>query len=175
MPRPFAVFENANPVAGKVRDHHVPFPIQCQAQYRDLETHVHGRQPFMPDPARSPSWNRAAIWSISLGHCAESTVLVPSWRNYRSTELAGGPNRRRGLVRTSRKRDRASGAKRTSLISSKPGRRPMRHPPAGDGAVIKNTSQLAPGIGRRSRNMSNRCRRSRGRPRRRGEKDDDKS
>jgi len=103
-------------------------------------------KPFMPTRrARLPESRRLS------GQQPRTLRRVPQPRNFlaelsQHSGFAGGPNPEgEGWCRTSRKKGRASGAKRTSLIFLETGQTPDGgHRRRGDVRVIKNTSQLAP-------------------------------
>src|SRR5216683_1888314 len=89
----FAYLKTLSPVAGKVRDHDVPFPFNVRRNIGIWKLMFMDGKPLMPDAARSPSWNRGAYLANSLGHCAE----CHSPRNLlggiiAAQRFAGGPN-----------------------------------------------------------------------------------
>src|SRR4030081_2891164 len=89
----FAYLKTLSPVAGKVRDHDVPFPFNVRRNIGIWKLMFMDGKPLMPDAARSPSWNRGAYLVNSLGHCAE----CHSPRNLlggiiAAQRFAGGPN-----------------------------------------------------------------------------------
>jgi hypothetical protein len=69
-------------VAGKVRDHDVPFPFNIRRNVGIWKWLFMNGKPFTPDPTRSAQWNRGAYLVNSFGHCAQFP-----WRHYRSPAL----------------------------------------------------------------------------------------
>jgi mono/diheme cytochrome c family protein len=89
----FAYLKTLAPVAGKVRDHDVPFPFNIRRNVGVWKLLFLDGKPFVPDTTRSARWNRGAYLVNSLGHCAE----CHSPRNLlggivASQRFAGGPN-----------------------------------------------------------------------------------
>ena len=128
----FAYLKTLAPVSGKVRDHDVPFPFNIRRNVGIWKLLFMDGKPFAPDAARSAQWNRGAYLVNSLGHCAE----CHSPRNFlggiiAAQRFAGGPNPEgEGWVPNITQKGLGDGARRTSPISSRPGRRPMATPPA---------------------------------------------
>jgi mono/diheme cytochrome c family protein len=67
----FAYLKTLAPVPGKARDQEVPFPFNIRRNLGIWKWLYMDGKPFMPDAARSASWNRGAYLVESLGHCAE--------------------------------------------------------------------------------------------------------
>ena len=89
----FAYLKTLAPVPGKVRDHDVPFPFDIRRNVGIWKLLFMDDKPFVPDPARSASWNRGAYLVNGFGHCAE----CHSPRNFlggiiASERFAGGPD-----------------------------------------------------------------------------------
>jgi mono/diheme cytochrome c family protein len=89
----FAYLKTLPAVAGRVRDHDVPFPFNIRRNVGIWKLLFMDGRPFAPDPARSPQWNRGAYLVNGLGHCAE----CHSPRNLlggiiAAQRFAGGPN-----------------------------------------------------------------------------------
>lgn len=89
----FAYLKTLAPVSGKVRDHELPFPYNIRRNIGIWKALFMDGKPFVPDPARSASWNRGAYLVNGLGHCAE----CHSPRNFlggivAAQRFAGGPN-----------------------------------------------------------------------------------
>ena len=89
----FAYLKTLPPVAGKVRDHDVPFPFNIRRNIGIWKLLFFDDKPFAPDPSRSAAWNRGAYLVNSFGHCAE----CHSPRNFlggiiAAQRFAGGPN-----------------------------------------------------------------------------------
>jgi mono/diheme cytochrome c family protein len=89
----FAYLKTLPAVSGKGRDHDVRFPFNIRRNIGIWKWLFMDGKPFVPDAARSASWNRGAYLVNSLGHCAE----CHSPRNFlggiiSSQRFAGGPN-----------------------------------------------------------------------------------
>jgi mono/diheme cytochrome c family protein len=89
----FAYLKTLPQVAGRVRDHDVPFPFNIRRNIGIWKVLFMDGKPFMPDAARSAAWNRGAYLVNGLGHCAE----CHSPRNLLggiidAQRYAGGPN-----------------------------------------------------------------------------------
>jgi mono/diheme cytochrome c family protein len=88
-----AYLKSLAPVAGKARDHDVPFPFNIRRNIGIWKWLFMDGKPFVPDAAHSAQWNRGAYVVNSLGHCAE----CHSPRNFlggivAAQRFAGGPN-----------------------------------------------------------------------------------
>ena len=89
----FAYLKTLPKVAGKVRDHDVPFPFNIRRNIGIWKLLFMDDRPFVPDAARPAQWNRGAYLVNALGHCAE----CHSPRNFlggivASQRFAGGPD-----------------------------------------------------------------------------------
>jgi mono/diheme cytochrome c family protein len=89
----FAYLKTLAKVAGKVRDHDVPFPFNIRRNIGIWKLLFMDDRPFVPDATRSAQWNRGAYLVNALGHCAE----CHSPRNFlggiiASQRFAGGPD-----------------------------------------------------------------------------------
>jgi len=89
----FAYLKTLPQVAGRVRDHDVPFPFNIRRNIGIWKVLFMDGKPFMPDAARSAAWNRGAYLVNGLGHCAE----CHSPRNFlggivHAQRFAGGPD-----------------------------------------------------------------------------------
>jgi mono/diheme cytochrome c family protein len=89
----FAYLKTLPPVTGKVRDHDVPFPFNIRRNVGIWKLLFMDDRLFIPDQARSPSWNRGAYLVNGFGHCAE----CHSPRNFlggiiNAQRFAGGPD-----------------------------------------------------------------------------------
>jgi mono/diheme cytochrome c family protein len=89
----FAYLKTLAKVAGKVRDHDVPFPFNIRRNLGIWKLLFMDDRPFVPDTARPAQWNRGAYLVNALGHCAE----CHSPRNFlggivASQRFAGGPD-----------------------------------------------------------------------------------
>jgi mono/diheme cytochrome c family protein len=67
----FAYLKTLPPVAGRVRDHDLPFPFNIRATLGIWKFIFLDGKPFVPDPAQSAQWNRGAYLVNGPGHCAE--------------------------------------------------------------------------------------------------------
>jgi mono/diheme cytochrome c family protein len=89
----FAYLKTLPPVAGKARDHDLPFPFNIRRNVGIWKWLFFDDKPFAPDPSRSAAWNRGAYLANSFGHCVE----CHSPRNFlggivAAQRFAGGPN-----------------------------------------------------------------------------------
>ena len=89
----FAYLKTLAPVAGKTRDHDVPFPFNIRRNVGIWKWLFMDGKPHGPDTSHTASWNRGAYLVNSLGHCAE----CHSPRNFlggiiEAQRFAGGPN-----------------------------------------------------------------------------------
>jgi len=67
----FAYLKTLPPVAGKVRDHAVPFPFNIRRTLGAWKFLFLDGQPFRPDASKSDEWNRGAYLVTGPGHCVE--------------------------------------------------------------------------------------------------------
>lgn len=89
----FAYLKTLPAVSGRARDHDVPFPFNIRRNVGIWKRLFMDGGPLVPDPARTPQWNRGAYLVNGLGHCAE----CHSPRNVlggiiAAQRFAGGPN-----------------------------------------------------------------------------------
>jgi mono/diheme cytochrome c family protein len=89
----FAHLKTLPAVAGKVRDHDLPFPYNIRRMLGGWKLLFLDGQPFTPDPSKGDEWNRGAYLVNAPGHCAE----CHSPRNIlggivESQRFAGGPD-----------------------------------------------------------------------------------
>jgi mono/diheme cytochrome c family protein len=89
----FAYLKTLQPVAGKVRDHDLPFPFNIRRNVGVWKFLFMDGQPFVADASRSAQWYRGAYLVNSFGHCAE----CHSPRNVlggivSAQRFGGGPN-----------------------------------------------------------------------------------
>ncbi|WP_407151511.1 c-type cytochrome [Bradyrhizobium sp. ORS 86] len=89
----FAYLKTLPPVAGKVRDHDVPFPFNIRRNIGVWKWLFMDGRPLVADAGHSAQWNRGAYLVNSFGHCAE----CHSPRNalggiVGAQRFAGGPN-----------------------------------------------------------------------------------
>ena len=149
-------------MSGKVRDHDVPFPFNIRRNIGIWKLLFMDGKPFMPDAARSAQWNRGAYLVNSLGHCAE----CHSPRNFlggiiAAQRFAGGPDPEgEGWVPNITQKGLRDWSEKDIAYFLETGQTPDGDTVGGSMVrVIRNTSQLSAAIARRSRNISNRCRR----------------
>jgi mono/diheme cytochrome c family protein len=143
----FAYLKTLPAVAGKVRDHDVPFPFNIRRNIGIWKLLFMDGKPFMPDATRSPQWNRGAYLVSSLGHCAE----CHSPRNFlggivSAQRFAGGPNPEgEGWVPNITQNGLADWSAKDIAYFLETGQTPEMDSAGGAMArVIKNTSQLSP-------------------------------
>lgn len=89
----FAYLKTLPPVAGKVRDHDIPFPFNIRRNVGIWKLLFVDGKPFTPDASHPAQWNRGAYLVNALAHCAE----CHSPRNFlggivKRQRFAGGPN-----------------------------------------------------------------------------------
>lgn len=141
----FAYLKTLAPVAGRVRDHDVPFPFNIRRNIGIWKLLFMDRKPLVPDPARSAQWNRGAYLVNSFGHCAE----CHSPRNLlggivAAQRFAGGPNPEgKGWVPNITQKGLADWNEKDIAYFLETGLTPDGDDAGGSMArVIKNTSQL---------------------------------
>lgn len=89
----FAYLKTLPPVAGRVRDHDVPFPFNIRRNLGGWKFLFMRDPVWQPDPSQSAEWNRGAYLVNGPGHCGE----CHSPRNLlggivSAQRFAGGPN-----------------------------------------------------------------------------------
>jgi mono/diheme cytochrome c family protein len=67
----FAYLKTLPAVAGKIRDHALPFPFNIRRTLGGWKWLFLDGKPFQPDPSQSAQWNRGAYLVNGPGHCAE--------------------------------------------------------------------------------------------------------
>ena len=143
----FAYLKTLAPVAGKTRDHDVPFPFKIRRNVGVWKWLFVDGKPYTPDASHSASWNRGAYLVNSMGHCAE----CHSPRNFlggivEAQRFAGGPNPEgEGWVPniTQKGLDEWSAKDIADFLET--GQKPDGDTAGGSMArVIKNTLQLPP-------------------------------
>ena len=142
----FAYLKSLAPVAGKARDHDVPFPFNIRRNIGIWKLLFIDGKPFVPDPARSVRWNRGAYLVNGLGHCAE----CHSPRNFlggiiAAQRFAGGPNPEgEGWVPNITQKGLAEWSEKDIASFLETGEMPDGDSAGGSMVrVIKNTSQLS--------------------------------
>ncbi|MCK1416766.1 cytochrome c [Bradyrhizobium sp. CW4] len=89
----FAYLKTLPAVAGKVRDHDVPFPFNIRRNVGIWKFLFLDGKPFVADSAKSPQWNRGAYLVNSFGHCAECHSPRNGLGGITAAQrFAGGPN-----------------------------------------------------------------------------------
>ena len=88
----FAYLKTLPPVAGTVRGHDLPFPLNVRRTLGGWKLLFLHAAPYKPDPAHPAQWNRGAYLVNGPGHCAECHSprnllggIVPGFR------FTGGP------------------------------------------------------------------------------------
>ena len=140
-----AYLKTLEAVAGRVRDHDLPFPFNIRRNVGIWKLLFMDGKPFMPDAARSAKWNRGAYLVSGLGHCAE----CHSPRNFlggiiAAQRFAGGPNPEgEGWVPNITQKSRGEWSVRDFDYFLETGDLPDGDNAGGSMArVIRNTSQL---------------------------------
>ncbi|MFL6792758.1 MAG: c-type cytochrome [Bradyrhizobium sp.] len=143
----FAYLKTLPAVAGKVRDHDVPFPFNIRRNIGIWKLLFMDGKPFVRDDTHSPQWNRGAYLVNGLGHCAE----CHSGRNFLggivgARRFAGGPNPEgEGWVPNITQKGLADWSAKDIAYFLETGQTPDMDSAGGPMArVIKNTSQLSP-------------------------------
>src|SRR5580692_294353 len=144
----FAYLKTLSPVSGRVRDHDVPFPFNIRRNVGIWKWLFMDGKSFMPDAARSASWNRGAYLVNSLGHCAE----CHSPRNFlggiiAAQRFAGGPNPEgEGFVPNITQKGISDWSVKDIAYFLETGQTPDGDSAGGSMVrVIKNTSELSSG------------------------------
>jgi mono/diheme cytochrome c family protein len=142
----FAYLKTLAPVAGKTRDHDMPFPFNIRRNVGIWKWLFMDGKPFAPDASRSASWNHGALLVNGLGHCAE----CHSPRNFlggivEAQRFAGGPNPEgEGWVPNITQKGLADWSAKDIAYFLETGQTPDGDTAGGSMArVIKNTSQLS--------------------------------
>src|SRR3981081_2003266 len=142
----FAWLKTLPPVSGTARDHDMPFPFNIRRNVGIWKLLFMDGKRFMPDAARSPSWNRGAYLVNGLGHCAE----CHSPRNFlggiiTAQRFAGGPNPEgEGWVANSTQKGLGDWSKEDFAYFLETGATPDGDSAGGSMArVIKNTAHLS--------------------------------
>jgi mono/diheme cytochrome c family protein len=143
----FAYLKMLAPVAGKTRDHELPFPFNIRRNVGVWKWLFMDGKPHVADASRSPSWNRGAYLVNGLGHCAE----CHSPRNFlggivAAQRFAGGPNPEgEGWVPNITQKRMGDWSAKDFAYFLESGQTPDGDTAGGSMArVIRNTSQLSP-------------------------------
>jgi mono/diheme cytochrome c family protein len=144
----YAYLKTLQPVAGKVRDHDVPFPFNIRRNIGIWKWLFMDGRPFVPDAAHSAQWNRGAYLVNSLGHCAE----CHSPRNFlggivAAQRFAGGPDPEgEGWVPNITQKGLGDWSEKDIAYFLETGQTPDGDSAGGSMVrVIRNISQLNPG------------------------------
>jgi mono/diheme cytochrome c family protein len=89
----FAHLKTLPPVQGRAPAHDLPFPFNVRLLLGGWKLLYLDGEPFRPDPAQPPEWNRGAYLVNGPGHCAECHSprdLLGGIK--RGQRFAGGPN-----------------------------------------------------------------------------------
>jgi mono/diheme cytochrome c family protein len=142
----FAYLKTLGPVAGKVRDHDLPFPFNIRRNVGIWKWLFMDGKPFTADSTRSTKWNRGAYLVNSFGHCAE----CHSPRNFlggivAAQRFAGGPNPEgEGWVPNITQKGIGDWSEKDVAYFLETGETPDNDSASGSMArVIKNISQLS--------------------------------
>ena len=142
----FAYLKTLAPVAGRVRDHDVPFPFNIRRNVGVWKWLFMDGKPFTADAAHSAQWNRGAYLVNGFGHCAE----CHSPRNFlggivSAQRFAGGPNPEgEGWVPNISQKGLAEWSAKDIAYFLETGQTPDGDSAGGSMVrVIKNTSQLS--------------------------------
>lgn len=142
-----AFLRTLEPVAGKARDHAVPFPFNIRRGLGLWKLLFFRPEPVVSDPAKTPEWNRGHYLVEALGHCAE----CHSPRNVlgaivEALRFAGGPDPEgKGWVPNITQSEKGiktwSKADISEVLAT--GLTPEADSVSGSmGSVVKNTSQI---------------------------------
>lgn len=143
----FAYLKTLAPVAGKPRDHELPFPFNIRRNVGIWKWLFMDGKPHTAEASRSAYWNRGAYLVNGLGHCAE----CHSPRNalggiVEAQRFAGGPNPEgEGWVPNITQKRLAEWSAKDIAYFLETGQTPDGDTAGGSMVrVIRNTSQLPP-------------------------------
>jgi mono/diheme cytochrome c family protein len=142
----FAHLKTLPAVAGRVRDHDMPFPFKIRRTLGGWKWLFLDGEPFRPDPAKSAAWNRGAYLVNGPGHCAECHSPRNILGGIKSGQrFAGGPNPEgEGWVPNITQKGLGSWSEKDIAYLLETGDEPDGDSVGGSmAAVIKNTSQLS--------------------------------
>jgi mono/diheme cytochrome c family protein len=142
----FAYLKTLPAVAGRVRDHDLPFPFGFRRGLGLWKLLYLDGVPFTPDPTKSATLNRGAYLVEGPGHCAE----CHSPRNLfggiiASERFAGGPNPEgKGWIPNITQKDLGDWSEKDIAYLLETGQTPEGDSVGGSMAeVVRHTSQLA--------------------------------
>jgi mono/diheme cytochrome c family protein len=143
----YAYLKTLPAVTGKVHEHDLPFPFNVRRNVGIWKLLFMDGGLFIPDQARSPSWNRGAYLVNGFGHCAE----CHSPRNFlggiiASQRFAGGPDPEgQGWVPNITRKGLSDWSDKDIAYFLESGQTPDGDSAGGSMVrVIRNTSQLPP-------------------------------
>lgn len=141
----FAYLKTLPAVAGRARDHDLPFPFNIRRTLGGWKLLFLDGKPLTPDAAQSAEWNRGAYLVNGPGHCAEChsprNALGGILTNQR---FAGGPNPEgEGFVPNITQKGLASWSVKDIAYLLESGSTPDFDSVGGSmTAVVRNTSRL---------------------------------
>ncbi|MGC2775671.1 MAG: cytochrome c [Bradyrhizobium sp.] len=142
----FAYMKTLPAVAGRARDHDMPFPFNIRRTVGVWKLLFFADTPFVAQASRSPEWNRGAYLVNTFGHCAE----CHSPRNalggiVAAQRFAGGPDPEgQGFVPNITQKGMADWSESDISYFLETGQLPDGDNAGGSMArVIRNTSQLS--------------------------------
>jgi len=142
----FAYLKTLPAVAGRASEHDVPFPFNIRRSIGGWKWLFLDGEPFRPDPARSPVWNRGAYLANAPGHCAECHSPRNIVGGIKSGQrFAGGPNPEgKGWIPNITQKGLGSWSEKDIAYLLETGDTPDGDSVGGQmAAVVKNTSQLS--------------------------------
>jgi len=142
----YAYMKTLPPVAGKSRDHDLPFPFNIRRTVGVWKLLFFDDKPFVADASRSAQWNRGAYLVGTLGHCAEChSPRNPLGGIITAQRLAGGPDPEgHGFVPNITQKGLSDWSESDFSYFLETGQLPDGDSAGGSMArVIRNTSQLS--------------------------------
>ncbi|NPU12463.1 c-type cytochrome [Bradyrhizobium sp. 83002] len=143
----FAYMKTLPPVAGKSRDHDMPFPFNIRRTLGIWKLLFFDDKPFVTNASRSAEWNRGAYLVNTFGHCAEChSPRNPLGGIVSAQRLAGGPDPEgQGFVPNITQKGLSDWSESDISYFLETGQLPDGDSAGGSMArVIRNTSQLTP-------------------------------
>jgi len=142
----FAYMKTLPPVAGKSRDHDLPFPFNIRRTVGIWKLLFFDAKPFVADASRPAEWNRGAYLVNTFGHCAECHSPRNALGGIISAQrFAGGPDPEgHGFVPNITQKGLADWSESDISYFLETGQLPDGDNAGGSMArVIRNTSQLS--------------------------------
>ncbi|NPV23021.1 c-type cytochrome [Bradyrhizobium aeschynomenes] len=143
----FAYMKTLPPVAGKSRDHDMPFPFNIRRTLGIWKLLFFDDKPFVTNASHSAEWNRGAYLVNTFGHCAEChSPRNPLGGIVSAQRLAGGPDPEgQGFVPNITQKGLSDWSESDISYFLETGQLPDGDSAGGSMArVIRNTSQLTP-------------------------------